>query len=501
MLTQPTWCIRAAAAAVLLVAPLTLSAGVVYSTDFPDPVNTIPANWTILAGPVGTPGWYMDSGGDFRYDGGPTGIGFYSGPVAGGGASSALSDVTLVTEFRKSTGNLAGFVARAQDASNFYHARLFGTNQLQLYRSVGGALTQIGPTVTTASSYASGQTWRLALTMDGDTLTARVFNQNGVLQGTLTQTDSTYAAGSAGLRATNPNAYESFAIKTPTVLAYEGFSTAPAGPAPAYVQDATIRNTGLARTGFTGNWTSTSAFATSVDYYARSAGLDYGTLITTPGALDAFRTTGTSPDTKSVRRSFDYSFDPEDEIWVSYLFQFSPLGTANGGSAVTVQLAADTDRDLTLNIAPEGTGPGGRATLTGGGSAGSVLDLGVLDPDRTHLLVMRAEPRLGTTDFNGYYDALSVWLDPESLTELGLPDATGFSVVRNQGSTLGDYEAFDELLLTVRPQPAPFSFQFDEFRIGTGASAVLPVPEPATMLLAAMGASALAGYTRRRRRA
>jgi len=486
----------------LLLAP-TVDATVVYMTDFPNPGGVMPTGWSALVGSEGTPGWRWD-GKDLRFDeSGVYGLAHYTGPLSEG-SSTALSDFTITTEFRKTNPVVCGIAGRIQDAGSYYHARLYGQTALQIYRFDGGSATQLGSTVTASDTYNQGETWRLSTTFEGPTITARLYNQSNVLVGTAIATDSTYASGSAGLRAQNPNAFESVAIETltmtpGTLLAYEGFETNAGGSGDAYIADATIRGADKPRTGFTGAWTSAGGFAASTDVYSRTAGLSYGALITTPGSMEAFRNTGTSDQVKYLRRDFDYSFDATDEVWASCLFNFDAMGEANGGSAFVAELAdSSTTRGIQLRIEPDGAGPDGTVRVVCAGNSGSDLNLGTVAADETHLLVVRSSP--ASDGPNQYYDAIDVWVDPVDLTDLGAPDAEGYGVVRYQWPNFGDLLTLDELELRWRPQPAPFSFTFDEFRLGTGSASVLPViPEPGTLTLLALGGLGL--LARRRKRA
>jgi len=350
----------------------------------------------------------------------------------------------------------------------------------------------------------TGVTWRLSTTFDGPTVTARLYNQDNVLVGTAMASDTTYTSGSAGLRAQNPNAFESVAIETLTItpgtlLAYEGFEANASGSGDAYTADATIRGADKPRTGFTGAWTSTGGFAASADVYSRTADLSFGGLITTPGSMEAFRNTGTSDQVKYLRRDFDYSFDAGDEVWASCLFSFDAMGEANGGSVFVAEFSNTSgNRGIQFRIESDGAGPDGIVRVIGGGNSGSDLNLGTVAADETHLLVVRAMPAFDGP--NEYYDALAVWLDPADLADLGAPDAQGYGVVRYQWPDFGDLLTLDELELRWRPQPAPFSFSFDEFRLGTGRASVLPlIPEPATLTLLALGGLGLLARRRRKR--
>ena len=486
----------------LLLAPM-VGAGVVYMTDFPEPAGVMPTGWSALVGSEGSPGWRSD-GTDFRFDeSGVNGLAHYTGPLSEG-SSTALSDFTITTDFRKTNGVVGGIAGRIQDAGSFYHARLYGQTALQIYRFDGGSATQLGSTVTASDTYNQGETWRLSTTFEGSTITARLYNQSNVLVGTATATDTTYTSGSAGVRGQNPNAFESVAIETPTMapgtlLAYEGFQANAGGSGDAYAADTTIRGADKPRTGFTGAWTSAGGFAASTDVYSRTADLSFGGLITTPGSMEAFRNTGTSSEVKYLRRDLDYSFGATDEVWASCLFSFDAMGEGNGDSVFVAELSdSSSSRGIQFRIENDGAGPDGIVRVVGSGNSGSDLNLGTVAAGETHLLVVRAMPALDGP--NEYYDALAVWLDPADIADLGDPDAEGYGVVRYNWPNFGDLLTFDQLELRWRPQPAPFSFTFDEFRLGTGSASVLPViPEPATLSLLALGGLGLLAKRRRKR--
>ena len=183
-----------------------------YSTVFPDPGGGLPAEWSVLEGAVGSPGWRVDGGGDLRYDGPVTnGITVYTGPLALGNASQITNGLVEAT-FRKSDGNLTGLVGRLQDAGNFYHARLQGRNQLEIYRFVDGQPTLLGGAATATDDFNAGETWRIRVAFRGATIMADLFNQFDELVARRVAKDAAFSSGFAGLRASNPTAYESFRV-------------------------------------------------------------------------------------------------------------------------------------------------------------------------------------------------------------------------------------------------------------------------------------------------
>ena len=197
-----------------------VSAELVYDTTFPEPNGSLPADWVARVGGVGTPGFYVDSSGDFRYDNGVTpGIAEYAGALSNGGDSAALTDFTVETLLRKAdTGTgFAGIVGRSQaTANNFYHVRLRANNQLEMYRNVSGAFTQLGTTqiVAPGSEYVSGQTWRLRVDFVGSQITAELFNHNDQSVAFLSESDATFFSGSVGVRGSSPVVWEAFSVRT-----------------------------------------------------------------------------------------------------------------------------------------------------------------------------------------------------------------------------------------------------------------------------------------------
>ncbi len=179
----------------------------IYSTSFDGSAGSLPAGWEVLNG---VPGWQLDGTGELDYTGAVAGsLARYAGLLTDRHRSAQLDDFRVEAAFRRSS-NYAGLVARLQSAGNYYHARLY-QGKLEIYRFDGGAATKLADVVP-SDTYNSGETWRVRLMLEGTLLTALVWNELGQLVGRVSVADSTYAAGYAGLRASNPAAYESFAL-------------------------------------------------------------------------------------------------------------------------------------------------------------------------------------------------------------------------------------------------------------------------------------------------
>ncbi len=190
-----------------------------FATAFAGTEGTLPTNWVALVGNTGTPGWRLDAAGDLRFDQDAFyGVACYTGPLADGRDPRALTNVLIETTFRKDVATLAGFVARAQDGQNFYHARLMGGNQLQMWKCVGGTFTQLGGTATIRPAYVAGETWRLRFRLEGAVLTADLFNPAGACLGAVAAVDTTFTAGKVGLRVGRSTAVATFSVAAERIV-------------------------------------------------------------------------------------------------------------------------------------------------------------------------------------------------------------------------------------------------------------------------------------------
>jgi len=193
-------------------------AGPLYSTSFEGTVGSLPDDWRVLAGETGDPGWRMDPFGEYRYSGTGNAVSDFTGTFSNGQPGSSMSNGTVRAHFRKSTGNLTGLAARIQDAGNLYHARLYGsTNSLELYR-IGGTGGTSKLDSADVSGYDIGETWMIEMTLMETHITARLFDQFGAAVASVSASDGSFASGTAGVRGSNPSAWEDFTIDAPANL-------------------------------------------------------------------------------------------------------------------------------------------------------------------------------------------------------------------------------------------------------------------------------------------
>lgn len=186
-----------------------------YFTDFPEATNSLPTDWVVRTGQTGNPGFHIDSGGDFRYNGTGNALAEYRPNPANG--FDALTDYTIETSFRKSPSvGFTGVIGRSQTSGeSFYMARLNGDNTMQMYVFNNATPTQLGSDVTTTDDYESGMVWTLRMTFSGSQISAQLFNESDTLVGSIVQNDSTFASGYSGVRGSDPTVWETYSITVP----------------------------------------------------------------------------------------------------------------------------------------------------------------------------------------------------------------------------------------------------------------------------------------------
>ncbi len=154
----------------------------------------IPDGWRDLINERPSRNWAVDGNGFLR----PmlklrTGLLVYDGYTADVKPAHALADARLVAEFKKTEDEAVSFgiAGRVVDRDNYYLARFSGTGRLELLKvkdgkelaldfakPVGDVATR--PTgLVTLQRYREGERWKLSLTLEGDRLTAAVFDAEG----------------------------------------------------------------------------------------------------------------------------------------------------------------------------------------------------------------------------------------------------------------------------------------------------------------------------------
>lgn len=180
---------------------------VLYGVKFANvPLGKTPAGWRALGLPRSNPVWAVDGKGLIRVMWkGDTGLIAYTGVMANGEPTAQLTDGTITANFQKTADAEVGIglVGRLQDEKNFYAARFVGTRDLQLSKVVDGQ-EEILATLPVRKYYQEGERWTLKLVLDGQRLTAQVFDGQGEEQARVDALDENgWPAGAAGLQATN----------------------------------------------------------------------------------------------------------------------------------------------------------------------------------------------------------------------------------------------------------------------------------------------------------
>jgi hypothetical protein len=160
------------------------------------------------------------------------------------------------------------------------------------------------------------------------------------------------------------------------------------------------------------------------------------------------------------------------------------LWAADGDAAYASFRMRSTDASgpVVFLLAPFGSGVNWGAGFNGSSfDFNGVPAFGTFNTNQDYLFVMR----LVRNDAGN--DTATLWIDP--LDESDAPQATASEDYLHSGTTA---------LATLRLLGSGGAAIFDDFRIGTTFADVSPVPEASHVLLAAVGALALAGFARRR---
>ena len=237
--------------------------------------------------------------------------------------------------------------------------------------------------------------------------------------------------------------------------------------------------------GFTGNWTSSDAFAAHVRYEPRSAGLSYPGWPDAGGSVEHFRNDG-EVHTKRVAHATSYSaptISGTDVAYFGFLF--------NSDDRFEVQWVGGGSRENRFIYAPDSE----EIVFLGGGSlAPSSREIRLdAEVNKTHLILLRISDNT-THTFEAFYDNIEAWVDPADLSNLGLADGTALGIFSKFNGNNNDLTA-DELALTASLESGE-SFRVDEFFFTDDLASI---PEPATGLILLGGGLALLVRRRCRR--
>jgi hypothetical protein len=233
MNTIITHLFAALSSGILLAPQATLSAADIpplYQSDFENArYGRIPNGWRDLVNVRPSRNWAVDGNGFVR----PmlklqTGLLVYDGYTADLKPDRALVNVRLIAEFKKTEEEFVtfGVAGRVVDRDNYYLARFRGNGRLELVKVKDGqeyAFDFAKPVgnvearstgLVTPDRYRGGERWKLSFTLDGDHLTAAVFDSEGREQARLTAIDNEFRRGHAGLCCTTFAAASSFRIES-----------------------------------------------------------------------------------------------------------------------------------------------------------------------------------------------------------------------------------------------------------------------------------------------
>lgn len=200
-----------------------------YASDFKNArYGCLPDGWRDLIAERPSRNWIVDGNGFVRSMlKGRTGLLVYAGYTADVKPAHALADARVVAEFKKTEDDAVAFgvAGRVVDRGNFYLARFSGADRLELIKITDGMelpldyakpATDVAarPTgMATLRRYHEGELWKLSLTLDGDRISAVVYNAQGNEQARVAAIDGEFKRGSPGLRCTRFAAASSFRIE------------------------------------------------------------------------------------------------------------------------------------------------------------------------------------------------------------------------------------------------------------------------------------------------
>jgi hypothetical protein len=261
-------------------------------------------------------------------------------------------------------------------------------------------------------------------------------------------------------------------------LSYEGFDV------PGDYADNADINGGSGGENFSGAW------AGSDQFDAAATGLSYGSLVTTDGAADRQSPSGFATLTRDFAAS-----NQTGNVYFSYLIQ-NPNDT-NENDRVSLADASGSERfrigftnDEKLNL---------QVQLAGGDGSNYIVDTSANSFDFTSPVLVVGEIEINS----GVNDTFTVWVNPSDLSDVAGSAAETLSASVTDVRTLqvgnnnGLFAGINEIAIRNTAR----TYTFDEIRISTGTDAavgdVVPVPEPGSLGLVALGVLAMLGRGRR----
>jgi len=239
------------------------------------------------------------------------------------------------------------------------------------------------------------------------------------------------------------------------LISYDGFDVP--GTYPAFGSIAGLGG----GSGWTGNYNQTGSFS----FIGSTTGLTFGDLLTTPGAAIAPLDGNVFNFTANTR-----TFTPisSGQLWVSWLYSpnpsiYSGLGLSRTGGGEAFYIGTDGNGLLRIDTTAAGGSNGTYGALT----AGTTFVVAHLD-----------------------YTAQTINVYRDPTPGAALPSATAsFS-----GLNIGEVQSLIFL------SGANGVTSFDEFRLGSSFVDVTPVPEPSSLIIAALGVAGLAFASLRKKK-
>lgn len=221
--------------------------------------------------------------------------------------------------------------------------------------------------------------------------------------------------------------------------------------------------------GWSSAWSTASTFGTTSEVTAGGLSYSSGDININGGSM-ALTVIPNNNHDPLLNRGFTSSSDTD--VWFSLLLNQSVKGVSSSTFwdyfAFQVGNGGDNANEGAIGqLNNNGSVFGARATLSGNNRA-TTDSSATINIGTTYLLV----GRLSKSDTN--YDSISLWVNPDSITDPGAANATAVYDIGINTVTNFSMRSF----LFSPPTDNPSEFIIDEVRIGTDYGSVVAVPEP-----------------------